>query len=139
MTIYVTRSIGCGDLYTCQETGGYCPKSCWDSGDRLLTLFGTNERGDYGQLLRGRANFAIYACYHPFPTLGLLSRLSRLISSPAKFTNIPYSIPVMARPVTSGFNRVGGGVLVSVYTRCLSSKGDEAGDLHFPGYPFCVY
>ena len=39
MTIYVTRSIGCGDLHTGQEIGCYCPTSCWDSGSRLLTLF----------------------------------------------------------------------------------------------------
>ena len=29
----------------------------------------------------------------------------------------------MARPMTSDFNRVGEGILVSVHTRCLSSKG----------------
>ena len=38
MVIYVTRSIGCGDLRSGQIISCYCPNSCWDSGDCSLTL-----------------------------------------------------------------------------------------------------
>jgi len=38
MSIYVTRSIGCGDLRSGQVNSHYCPKSCWGSGGCLCLV-----------------------------------------------------------------------------------------------------
>ena len=38
MSIYVTRSIGRGDLRSGQVNSRYCPKSCWGSGGCLCLV-----------------------------------------------------------------------------------------------------
>ena len=66
MTIYVTHSIGCGDLQAIQRTSCYCPKSCWDSGNCLWTLFCcVTSYGGLWSATLGRVWYAILICYHP--------------------------------------------------------------------------